>query len=93
MYSEGFLQYLMSEELSKIDGINWLTLFVRDCIHMKVFILIKNKIIPGQKTYPCYNHFFISSTPSSYLLILSILTLQTIPWTIINHSHQFHLYL
>jgi len=27
----------------------------------------------------------------SYLLILSILIFQTISWTIINHSHQFHL--
>jgi len=27
----------------------------------------------------------------SYLLILSILNFQTISWTIINHSHQFHL--
>jgi len=27
----------------------------------------------------------------SYLLILSILRFQTISWTIINHSHLFHL--
>jgi hypothetical protein len=39
----------------------------------------------------CYGHFLFSSPLSSYLLILSILNFQTISWTIINHSHQFHL--
>jgi hypothetical protein len=40
MYSEGFLQYLMSEELSKIDGINWLTLFVHDCTRPSLEVLV-----------------------------------------------------
>jgi hypothetical protein len=33
------------------------------------------------------------SSLSSYLLILSILMFQFVPWNIIDHSHQFHLYL
>jgi len=45
MYSEGFLQYLMSEELSKIDGINWLTLFVRDCsIYVSKILFVTNSV-------------------------------------------------
>ena len=61
-------------------------------IYMCVAIISVHGRLKSHVNLFCYGHFLFSSPLSSYLLILlSILIFQTISWTIINHSHQFHL--
>jgi len=94
------LPFIFGSRMTKTFWLIWMHgAFRRMCISSKIWRLILNMLIRrrrrrarmGKLVGVCYSHFSFSSPLSSYLLILSILRFQTVSWTIINHSHQFHL--